>query len=448
MPQNYKFGGGANESVLHPLVLAALILAIILVFILKRKYVVAPLVFMAFLVPEGQQLYVGGVHLFVLRILILVIYIRAVTVGISPGEARFAGGWNGIDTAFTVCTVTQTAASLLLFQDSGALIYQIGFLWDYLLGYFTLRILIRNTEDCYFIVKCLALVTVPLALGMILEQRLMMNVFGILGGVQAYPDVREGKIRSQGAFEHSLTAGAFAATIIPVLFWLCRNAKSRAVGIIGMLGASIMVWTTNSSTSILSGASSVFALCCWPIRKAMKKVRWAIVITLFGLNLVMKAPVWMLISRIDVTGSSSSYHRAQLVDQFINHFWDWWLIGVKDTSTWGLDMWDAQNQFVNIGEGGGLLALIYFILEISRSFGMLGNTRRAVQGQAAKEWTVWCMGSAMFASVVGFFGVNYFDQSKMWWFILLAMISAVGSAPLQKNARSQPKLVQQPVEVV
>jgi hypothetical protein len=148
-----------------------------------------------------------------------------------------------------------------------------------------------------------------------------------------------------------------------------------------------------------------------------------------------------------VTGSSSSYHRAQLVDQFINHFWEWWLIGVKDTSTWGLDMWDAQNQFVNIGESGGLLALIYFILEISRSFGMLGNTRRAVQGQAAKEWTVWCIGSAMFASVVGFFGVNYFDQSKMWWFILLAMVSAVGSAPLQKNARSQSRLVQQPVEV-
>jgi hypothetical protein len=145
----------------------------------------------------------------------------------------------------------------------------------------------------------------------------------------------------------------------------------------------------------------------------------------------MQAPVWFLIARVDVTGSSSGYHRAELVDQFIHHFFDWWLLGVKDTSDWGLDMWDVQNQYVNVGETGGLLAFVFFILVISRSFGMLGDARKSVDGDKGKEWMLWCLGSAMFANVVAFFGVNYFDQSRIWWFILLAMISAIAAPMLQ-----------------
>ena len=34
------------------------------------------------------------------------------------------------------------------------------------------------------------------------------------------------------------------------------------------------------------------------------------------------------------------------------------------------------------------------------------------------------LGSALFANVVAFFGVNYFDQSRIAWFALLAMVSA------------------------
>jgi hypothetical protein len=96
-------------------------------------------------------------------------------------------------------------------------------------------------------------------------------------------------------------------------------------------------------------------------------------------------------------------------------------------------MWDVQNQYVNIGEAGGIVAFVCFILVITRSFGMLGDARKAVDGQKDKEWMLWCLGSAMFANVVGFFGVNYFDNSRMWWFILLAMIPAICVPMLQSQ---------------
>jgi hypothetical protein len=144
---------------------------------------------------------------------------------------------------------------------------------------------------------------------------------------------------------------------------------------------------------------------------------------LIALHLVMKAPVWFLIAHIDLTGSSSSYHRAELIDQFVNHFSNWWLIGTKDAATWGWDMWDAQNMYVSVGEAGGLIALFFYILVISRSFARLGDARKRATDKQ-QEWLIWLLGAALLANVVAFFGVNYFDQSRMAWFALLAMVCA------------------------
>src|SRR6185503_20406054 len=77
---------------------------------------------------------------------------------------------------------------------------------------------------------------------------------------------------------------------------------------------------------------------------------------------------------------------------------------------------------------GGLVAFILFILVISRSWSRIGTARSRVEGQE-QESLMWLLGVALFANVVAFFGVNYFDQSKVSWFLLLAMISAV-TAPI------------------
>src|ERR1700722_13119835 len=107
MPDNYKYGGGAAASLLNPIVLVAMILAIILIMVLPRKYVIAPIIFLGFLTPIGQQLYIAGVHLFVLRIVVLVAFVRAWASRSNPEETRLAGGLNGIDTAFLVCTLAE-----------------------------------------------------------------------------------------------------------------------------------------------------------------------------------------------------------------------------------------------------------------------------------------------------------------------------------------------------
>ena len=107
----------------------------------------------------------------------------------------------------------------------------------------------------------------------------------------------------------------------------------------------------------------------------MRLVRWGIIATLIALQLVMKSPVWHIITHFDISGSS--YHRYELIDQCIHHFWDWWLVGTNSNANWGWDMWDTANQYVSNAYHGGLLGLIFFIAIIAYGFKYLGRARKA-----------------------------------------------------------------------
>jgi len=255
------------------------------------------------------------------------------------------------------------------------------------------------------------------------------NVFGLLGGVPLVPNVRNDTIRAQGPFMHAILAGTFGGTLLPLFFWLWKVARSKFLAVIGMISSTVIVLSAASSTAIMALFAGVFGLCLWPFRKKMRQIRWGIVILLFSLNLVMKAPVWFLIARVDIVSGSTSYQRAYLIDQFVRHFGDWWLVGTYQSEDWGTDMWDHTNQFVAEGETGGLATLICFIAMISVSFAMIGKARKAVEGDKEKEWYLWILGVLLFSHIVGYFGISYFDQTRFYWFASLAMISAA-TAPI------------------
>jgi hypothetical protein len=157
----------------------------------------------------------------------------------------------------------------------------------------------------------------------------------------------------------------------------------------------------------------------------------------------MKAPVWFLIARIDLTGASSGYHRAMLVDTFIRHFNEWWLIGTNTNASWGYDMWDLSNQFVAEGVTGGLATFICFIALISMSFGRIGDARKAARGDRKREWFLWFLGAALVSHIVAYWGISYFDHTQMSWFALLIMINVATVAKVVERTQTvQPVLVE------
>ena len=272
-----------DESVLHPIVLVALLVACILICVLPKKKVVVPVLFMAFLVPLGQQFYVAGVHLFVLRIVILIALMRA-----AQSRAQFR--WNRIDTAFTLFVIAQTIAVMLLYGLAESVVNQVGFIWDFLGGYFLLRFLIVDEKDFQTIIKSLAVIMMLMAAAMTIEQVKQVNVFGLLGGVSAAPDIREGKLRSQGVFQHALTAGSFGASCLPLFFLLWKSGKQKILAVLGILAAFVVTVDTQTSTSLLTAMGAVIGIAFWPLRKRMRMIRRGLVAAIAGLALVMKAP--------------------------------------------------------------------------------------------------------------------------------------------------------------
>jgi hypothetical protein len=427
---NNRFGAGANSSIINPFILVLLLVTILLILFLPRKYVAVPFLLTVILAPFGQQLYVGGVHLFVPRILILFGWIR---IGVSKTTSKVeiaSGGFTPIDQIFIYWAIFRATATYLEFMETGALINQAAFLWDSLGGFFLLRYMIRDEEDILRVSRTLACIVSVLAVTMVNEKLHGVNVFGYIGGRLA-PFIRDGTIRSQGPFLGPIPAGTFAATIMCLFLWLWKSGKSRILGFVSIIGATVMVVTSASSTPLLAYMAVGVGILMWPLRGKMRTVRWGIALLLIGLHLVMKAPVWFLINHIDFVSGNSGYHRALIIDMCVTHFWDWWLIGVKSTQNWGWDMWDQANQFVSEAESGGLVTLVCFILLVSRSFGKLGSARKLIAGDRNREWLLWFLGVALFSYVVSYFGISFSDQSELAWFALLAMICAATASILQ-----------------
>lgn len=399
-----------------------MVLAVILILCLPRKWAIAPLLFGVFTIPLGQVVVLGGVHFTVVRILIIAGLVRRAVSRKSPLGSKFGGGFNPIDIVTILWIIFAFVIFTLQWMETQAMIASLGDLLDRLGGYLAVRFLIQDMDDVKFAIKVFAAVCFVSGVCMINEHLTGRNIFGYLGGVSLYPQIREGKLRAQAAFEVYITAGVFGGIMIPLFVWLWNAGKSRVSALLGTFGAIAMMIASSSSTPLLGFAGGLLALCLWPLRKSMRILRWGFVMMLVGLQMVMKAPVWALIARVDLTGSSSGYHRYMLVDNCIRHFSDWWLLGYRYYNNWGWDMWDLSNQFVAVALTGGLITLVLFTMVLSRSFGSLGTARNQVEGDRTKEWFLWCLGAALFANVVSFFGCSYMAQMQMALFGLVGMI--------------------------
>jgi len=428
------FGGGVSATIVHPAAAVAIALAAILVLLLPRKLLVVPVLLATLLVPMGNVLVVAGFHFPIDRVIILFGLTRLSWIKLTSGTEILGSRWNKVDTAFLCWGIFQSLDFILLWRQMPAVTNRFGFLLSTVGAYFILRFLIQDEDDIERTVKLFAVVVVVNAAEMAYERFTGSNLFALLlGGVRQFPEVRDGAIRSQGAFGHPILAGTFAATLIPLFFWLWKSGRAKGTAAVGLILASSMVLMSGSSTPLFAYVAVVGAMCFWPLRGSMRLVRWGIVLCFIGLQLVMKAPIWFLVAHLHVINGSTGYDRSVLIDTFVRKFGDWWLLGTKSTATWGWSMSDLTNQYVEVGERGGLAALIFFILAIKRAFGVLGKARRAAEGDRREEWLLWSLGSALFTYLVAFIGVTLWDQTQLAWVTLFAMICAATSSRVAKE---------------
>jgi len=442
-PEHLRFGGGAAETAINPLIAIAILVAGILIVAGSRRSAIVAFLAVSILIPTDQVAVIAGLHFPVMRILIVFGLIRMLREKLLSKMEIFSGGINGIDIALILLTVFTAINGVLLWQITAQVVFQLGSIYSAFGLYFLTRFLIRDELDVRQVISSFAYILGVLALLMVYERATGHNpAYSFLGGARAATYMveigQDQRIRAMGTFAHPILAGTFGAILFPLslgMWWKFR--QNRAIALIGIVSSLIIPFTANSSTCLIGLFGGAIALCSWPFRKWMRPMRWAIAITLVALHLVMKAPVWHLISRIDLTGSSSSYHRYELVNQCILHFREWFLIGTKNYANWDWSMYDLSNQYVAVADPSGLIPLLCLIAMIVFGFKYLGRARKAVERDRQQELFIWAIGASLFANVVAFFGVSYFDQTVIAWYALLAVISAVTLAA--RKAQTEPQ---------
>jgi hypothetical protein len=187
-----------------------------------------------------------------------------------------------------------------------------------------------------------------------------------------------------------------------------------------------------SATPLLGTLSAIMGTMLYCIRKQFRWIRWGIIVSLVGLQLVMKGPVWNLILKTYGMGGST-WHRFSLVDGAFRHMHEWWLIGSSVGSAhWGHWTFDVTNFYIAQALNGGVPLLGLFFLIFWVAFRQISTILPRADLTFANRFFVWSLGVSIFVHAVNFFGVSYFGQIWIGWYVVLGMAGSIYAMARQK----------------
>jgi len=419
--------GDYGATIIHPAAIVLLVFALWLLLNGPRRLFVIPVVVIAMFVTSAQRIAIGPLDFTLMRLLLVGGIVRAVLRKDAQGMK-----WNSMDSFLIAYAIVGAITYIALWQNSAAVVHQLGRLYNILLVYFLIRLYVVTEEQIVVLLRALAWICVLSAVFMMIEQVFHYNLFSVFGGVRPNVWIREGRLRAQGSFSHAIMAGTFGAAFVPLFWglWSMGGVANRRHAAWGAAGAVTMTMASASSGPVLTLMASTFAIAMWRYRRYTVLMKRLAVAMIVALHLVMQAPVWHLIARIDIVGGSTGYHRYRLIDAAINRFSEWALVGVRGTRHWGWLMHDVTNQFIAVAVDGGLFSLILFILLIRAGFKIVATCKAFSISHEAQARLWWAWGATLFAHCVSFIGVSYFGQMTHLWYLTLAIIA---SLPVTRN---------------
>jgi hypothetical protein len=438
--QNDYFG----QTTLDPLGLVAIVFLGLAMLVVSRKYATWPMLIMACFVPPAQRVAVFALNFDLLRIIVLFgsirIFLRAEWRGFH---------WNVLDYMVVAWCLYSLVTFSILFMSPEAIKYKLGFSYDVLGMYYLFRILIRDWCDIDEICRALIILSLPVLAAFLLEHSTGRNVFAALGGVPAITDIREGRLRCQGAFAHPILAGCFWASAMPLLvaqWW--RQRIPRWLTMTGVVASGGIVLLCASSTPVSTMIIGIPAMVMFLWKRHLKVVLWGIVTMVLMLQLVMQHPIWWLVTYVNIVGGSTAWFRYILMQSAFDHMHEWWLIGSNlGTAHWGEGLVDVTNYYIVQGLHGGLLLLTLFFGMFVVGFVVIMRVVRRADSFRGRAIMGWAIGVALLMHAANFIGVSYFGQIQVIWYMQLAMIGSLGvlhSSSLGKRGATKSTLAYHP----
>lgn len=430
----------AGKTILHPVGISVLLAMGVLTLVLPRKHALFPIIVISTLISSGQRIMIGPANFHFLRIMLLFATARMISRGEFSG-IKVAK----VDQLVIVFSIVKLVAYTLQWQTVASFIFQAGQSYDVLGTYFFFRCLVRTFDDLRGLGLSFALIGIPASGVFFIESMTGTNMFAVLGGVPYMTEVREGKIRCQGAFPHSIMAGVYFGSSVPFIAarWF-DESQNKLLTLVGSGCFVVIAILTNCSTSIMALVFCAVGACFFPLRMKMRQVRWGLLFIMILAQFTLSGGVIYLISRVNILGGSTGWHRSYLMDRCIVYFPEWALLGTRDTAHWaegtlgGVGLGDVTNQYIVEAVRGGFLAMMTFIAIIVLTYRNIGRMLRTreVLSSRAKTVYIYSLGVVLLVHTALFFSVSYFGQNFILIWLVFGITSGLSQTVLGNDQRS------------
>ncbi|MDX9834743.1 MAG: hypothetical protein RBT36_05935, partial [Desulfobulbus sp.] len=330
-----------------PTILLVIGLCFIL-FAAPRRFFLFPFIMAACFVPMNQRFILLDLDFTVIRMLVLAGLLRL----LIRGEVRVIQ-WNNFDKLVLSWVVVGSLVYAFQQMAVKAVIYKAGVMFDSLGMYWLFRQVIHDWEDVFHAMKIFAIFAIITAPLIALEKFQDSSFFSLFGPVTG--KFHRERFRAAGPFPHYIIMGCFWASLLPFFYARIKTKKNVVLYWLAIIAAVSNVYFSASSTPLLTIVAIVIFWKLYTIRMHGKNIFLGACLGILTLHLIMKAPVWHLLSRVGFFGGSTGWHRYFLFDNFVKHFSEWFLLGTKSTAHWGYGQTDLTNQFVLEGVRGGVV---------------------------------------------------------------------------------------------
>ena len=416
---------------LSPIALFFTIAMCLVIVSVGRKYIIIPLISVGCLIPSSQLITIFGSNFSLLRIVIIAGLIR-ITLRHEWSDFKF----NTIDKLIIYFFLIKTFSYTVLWSSSTAFISMLGQSIDILGTYFLIRTVIHDFEDYDTVIKTILLLALPIMVFILFEHISGgYNVFSIIGGVAEQSAIRDGKVRAQGAFPHSILAGTFGASLLP-LVWGLRQRGYGLISTIGIISSLVITLASSSSGPVMTLLFCIIGIFLWKLRNYTKIILNLFFFSLIFLHFARSDSIWWIIADVNVIGGSTGYHRAWLIDAAVTNFSQWFLFGIESPAVWDRLLWDVTNQYLAEGFTGGIVSMILFIVIMAKCFSTIGSSRAMLSDRLDLQKYVWSLGTVLFAYAWTFISVSFFGQMIFFYYLLIGMISSLTNIQRDNNDNS------------
>jgi len=345
-------------------------------------------------------------------------------------------------TAQLIAGAATTPIMILLENRAGAI-------FDMVLPYFAVRIILKTKEQYLTLLKAVMVVAAPLAILGLYQSITSHNIVGSLKDYAAWETggqsstMRYGLYRATVTFSHPIMFGLFFAMFGPVCVGLFRSvSRNRRLYAVGIALMGVGAFSSLSTGPLLAALLAGGFLAFYRWRKNWKPVLTIIIVMCGILEVISNRHFYDVLGDFSLK-SSAVWYRSKLVDValFEGGMSGHWITGYGFMDpNWGpkIDgrgISDVVNHYLVILCRYGLVGLIPFLVMIVAAIKKLVQSYN-ICNTKSNRWLVWCLSAALFGILGAMNSVMLFGAPVTIFYVMVSLCSLMPTIVRQPSLQS------------